>query len=34
MGHLLRRVEEAEELTGKQAQEINDLKVQMIKMQN
>lgn len=33
MGHLLRRVEEAEELTGKQAQEILDLKMQMKRMQ-
>lgn len=33
MGHLLRIVEEAEELTGKQAQEISDLKTQMRKMQ-
>lgn len=33
MGHLLRRVEEAEELSGKQAQEISDLKLQMRRMQ-
>lgn len=33
MGHLLRRVEEAEELTGKQAQEILDLKTQISKLQ-
>lgn len=29
MGHLLRRVEETEELTGKQAQEILHLKIQI-----
>lgn len=34
MGHLLRRVEEAEELSGKQAKEISELKAQVRKMQN
>lgn len=34
MGHLLRRVEEVEEVSGKQSQEISDMKMQMRRMQN
>lgn len=33
MGHLMKRVEEAEEKTGQQAQEIGELKAQVSKLQ-